>query len=205
MTAPLPPGWFADPGGSDSERFWDGHEWTTQIRPKAGSAEPFDSYKGSFSAGVQSRSDAPVRRTFPVLKAALIMLGVIGFLLGFAPYVSRQQTGSDTLNLPSADSIDFFLNLGFGSGVVGLSAMLAAALIAAFSLVPRQSPNDSVVAGLSFTGFAALLCLLIGIPDGLNAGVGLVLVLIASFLQAICALMIVLLSSGVVRFSSTTP
>lgn len=193
MTAPLPAGWFADPGGSDAERWWDGQEWTTQVRPKGASAERTASVQPSGRVGY---SPSTTSGRFPVLKAIVILLGVVAFFLGFAPYISFDNGPEITLDKSSWN----FFNMG--SGVVGLAALLAAALIAAFSLLPRQSPQDGVVAGLAVTGFVSLLSVLFGLPKGISAGVGLVLVLVASFLQMICALMIVLTSSGVVRLGS---
>jgi hypothetical protein len=56
-----------------------------------------------------------------------------------------------------------------------------------------------VVAGLSFAGFVSLLFLLIGLQRGLEAGAGLILVLVAAFLQAALAIAQLLASAGVIR------
>ncbi len=38
MTVPMPPGWYDDPDGSpNSERRWDGQQWTPEQRMKSGS------------------------------------------------------------------------------------------------------------------------------------------------------------------------
>jgi hypothetical protein len=70
-------------------------------------------------------------------------------------------------------------------------------------MLPRQSANEAVVAGLSVAGFVSLLMLLIGLVDTVEAGVGLILVLVTSFLQASLAVGWVLFSAGVVKPSSS--
>ncbi len=120
------------------------------------------------------------------------LLGVLSFFLGFAPY-AKFSNNSDT-DLPS--SIDFFNNGSGGAGVAGLGLLFAAA---AFGLLPGQRTNGSVIAGPSLAGFASLLFLVIGIERGLEAGVGLILVLVASFLQAVLAIANVLAPAGIIR------
>ncbi|HUO37096.1 MAG TPA: DUF5336 domain-containing protein, partial [Mycobacterium sp.] len=93
-------------------------------------------------------------------------------------------------------------NIGLGVGLIGLSPLLAAALVAAFGMLPKQSGHEPVVAGLSVSGFVSLFILLIGLPDAVEAGVGLILVLVSSFLQAALAVGCVLLSAGVVKSGS---
>jgi hypothetical protein len=131
----------------------------------------------------------------------VILLGVLSFFLGFAPYERESATGE----LPDKSSVTFFDNVGLGAGVVGLSLLVAAALVAAFGMLPRHSANEPIVAGLSVAGLLSLLCLLIGLADAVEAGVGLILVLVASFLQAALAIGNLLISSGIVRLGSSEP
>ena len=58
---------------------------------------------------------------------------------------------------------------------------------------------ESVVAGLSVTGFVSLLFLLINFPTGVSAGVGLILVLITSFLQSALAVAVLLFSADLIK------
>jgi hypothetical protein len=129
----------------------------------------------------------------------VILLGVLSFFLGFAPYERESATGQ----LPNKSSVTFFDNVGLGVGVVGLSLLVAAALIAAFGMLPRQPANEPIVAALSVAGLLSLLCLLIGLADAVEAGVGLILALVASFLQAALAIGNVLTSAGIVRVGSS--
>jgi len=129
----------------------------------------------------------------------VVILGVLSFCLGFMPYEKQSATGQ----LPAKSSVNFFDNVGLGVGVTGLALLLAAALVAAFGMLPRQSASEPVVAGLSVAGFVSLLMLLIGLVDTVEAGVGLILVLVSSFLQASLAVGCVLLSAGVVKSGSS--
>jgi len=135
------------------------------------------------------------RRGLPFVVDVIIgMLGVLAFFLGFAPYEKMSNSG-----LPSSDTTqNFFENAG-GVGVVGLSLALAAGLVALFSLLPKQVANGAVIAGLSSAGLLALLGALFGLFSGLDAGVGLILMLVVSFLQAVLACGNVLIAAGVLR------
>lgn len=126
----------------------------------------------------------------------VIFLGILSFVLGFAPYVKESGTASA---LPSKSSLNFFDNLGLGVGLVGLSLLLVAALVAAFGLFPKQPSNEPVVAALSLGGFLSLVVLLICLADVVDAGIGLILVLVSSFLQAALAIGSLLFSAGIIR------
>jgi hypothetical protein len=139
------------------------------------------------------------------LNMGVIALGVISFFLGFAPYLSIDKSGSSSGKGDSSDSINFFQNMGLGVGVIGLALLLAAALIAGFSMLPKQQGNESLVAGLSVTGCLSLLLLLIGLGGGLFAnqavksGIGLIMVLITSFIQAGLAVVVLLFAADVIK------
>jgi Family of unknown function (DUF5336) len=133
-------------------------------------------------------------RLSSLLTVGVIILGVLSFGLGVMPYAQASVTGQ----LPATNSENFFDNTGLGVGLIGLALLLAAALVAAFGLLPRQPGNAAVVAGLSVAGFVSLVFLLLGLVDTLEAGVGLILALVSSVLQASLAVGSVLLSSGIV-------
>ncbi len=132
------------------------------------------------------------------LNISIVALGILSFFLGFTAFANEDKgyTGDGVFG---SSSMNFFDNIGLGVGVIGLAVLLAAALIAAFSLLPAQKENGPVVAGLSVTGFLSLLFLLIGLSAGANAGIGLILVLITSFLQAALAVAVLLFSAGVIK------
>jgi uncharacterized protein DUF5336 len=140
-------------------------------------------------------------RLSSLLTVGVIILGVLSFGLGVMPYAQASVTGQ----LPATNSENFFDNTGLGVGLIGLALLLAAALVAAFGMLPRQPGNAAVVAGLSVAGFVSLVFLLLGLVDTLEAGVGLILALVSSVLQAALAVGSVLLSSGIVMSASSAP
>ena len=129
----------------------------------------------------------------------VVILGVISFCLGFMPYEKTSAGGQ----LPATNSMNFFENVGLGVGTAGLAFLLAAAAVAAFGMLPKQAANEPVVAGLSVAGFVSLLMLLMGLVNTVEAGVGLILILVSSFLQASLAVGCVLFSAGVVKSGSS--
>ncbi|MBJ7341863.1 DUF5336 domain-containing protein [Mycolicibacterium sp.] len=134
----------------------------------------------------------------------VVLLGVVGFFLGFAPYAKYTSSSEgDLAGLTPSTSINFFDNAGGGVGAAGLSLLLAAASIAAFGLLPRQHHNGPVIAGLSLAGSTTLLFLLVGLQRGQEAGVGLILVLVAACLQTVLAVTETLASAGVIRSGGT--
>src|SRR5581483_10689430 len=69
------------------------------------------------------------------LNLGVIALGIISFFLGFAPFAkakSEYSVGN------SSDSVNFFQH---GAGGVGVGVLLAAALVAAFAMLPKQEPH----------------------------------------------------------------
>lgn len=140
-------------------------------------------------------------RLSSLLTVGVIILGVLSFGLGVMPYAQASVTGQ----LPATNSENFFDNTGLGVGLIGLALLLAAALVAAFGMLPRQPGTAAVVAGLSVAGFVSLVFLLLGLVDTLEAGVGLILALVSSVLQASLAVGSVLLSSGIVKSASSAP
>jgi hypothetical protein len=140
----------------------------------------------------------PIRRPAFALNVVVGVLGVLAFCLGFAPYAKSSSTGS-----PSLDNSESFFDNAGGAGVTGLTLVLAAALIALFGLLPRQTGMGPIVAGLSLAGFLSSLFVMIGLDAGLDVGVGLILVLVSSFLQTALACCIVLTTAGVLRFGAS--
>jgi hypothetical protein len=95
------------------------------------------------------------------LTVGVIILGVLSFGLGVLPYAQASVTGQ----LPATNSENFFDNIGLGVGLIGLALLLAAALVAAFGMLPQQPGTEAVVAGLAVAGFVSLVFLLLGLVD----------------------------------------
>jgi hypothetical protein len=146
----------------------------------------------------QPAARLPGRGPAFALYVVVEILGVLAFCLGFAPYAKSSSTGSQSLDT----SENFFDNAG-GAGVAGLALVLAAGLIAMFGLLPKQASNGPVVAGLSLAGFLSSLFVMIGLDAGLDVGVGMILVLISSFLQTALASCVALTTAGVLRLGAS--
>ena len=165
-----------------------------------GPQQPNPPAPGGQPPGYPGAPAAPAGRGLSfMLDIAVAALGVLSFLLGFAPYAKEGESSGDGLFSGKKDSINFFENMGVGVGAVGLALLLTAALIAAFGLLPRQSGNGPVVAALSLAGFATTLFLMFSITTGLDVGAGLILVLVTSFLQSGAAIGSLLASSGIIK------
>ncbi|MCL2533289.1 MAG: DUF5336 domain-containing protein [Nocardiaceae bacterium] len=128
------------------------------------------------------------------LALSVIGLGIVNFLLGFAPF-AKEDSDAATEGIFGNDSMSFFDNASLGVGIIGIALLLLAAMITAVGLLPRQSSNAGLAAATSVTGFVTVLFTLIGLTPGLEAGVGLILVAIFGFVQAAVAVAVVLLGS----------
>ena len=137
------------------------------------------------------------RGTRFLLAVVVAVLGILSFLLGFTPYAKY----SLTVDTSTKTSVSFFENSG-EAGAAALALLLAAGLIAGFGLMPRQATNESIVAGLSLAGFASLLFAMIGLTDDMEAGVGLILAMVSSFMQSAVAVVALLISASVVKLGS---
>ena len=118
-------------------------------------------------------------RLSSLLTVGVIILGVLSFGLGVMPYAQASVTGQ----LPATNSEN----------------------LRQHRARRRIDRPAAVVAGLSVAGFVSLVFLLLGLVDTLEAGVGLILALVSSVLQASLAVGSVLLSSGIVISASSTP
>lgn len=123
----------------------------------------------------------------------VIALGVLSFFLGFAPY-SKLDTSDIGMDV-TGTSYNFFQSIG----VVSTSLLLAAALVAAFGLLPKQEIHEGVVSSLSAVGFVSLLFQLISLQNELKLGIGMILVLVLSFVQAALAIAALLFSAEVIK------
>ncbi|WP_072689669.1 DUF5336 domain-containing protein [Rhodococcus marinonascens] len=122
-------------------------------------------------------------------------LGVVNFLLGFAPF-AKADLDAATDGIFGGDSMAFFDNAALGAGIAGIAFLLLAGMITAVGLLPRQRSNAGLAAATAVTGFVTVLFTLIGLTPGLEAGVGLILVLVFGFLQAAAAVAVVLLGTA---------
>ncbi len=129
------------------------------------------------------------------LNIGVVALGVISFFLGFAPYIggTSAEFGGESISVSS--STNFFMT----NGLLSIALLLAAALVAALGMLPKQEIHEGVVASLSIVGFISLLFQLISLPGEVKLGFGLIIVLVTSFLQSALAVAALLFSAGVIK------
>jgi Family of unknown function (DUF5336) len=128
-----------------------------------------------------------------ILTIAVAALGILNFLLGFAPYDSTDGTEVPGVGIVGVVSGNFFQS-GTG-GLTALALLLAGGLVAGGGLLPRQTPSLVTIAGLSIAGVLTLLSVVAYFPDRVNAGIGLILMLICGIVQAAGALAALLLEA----------
>ena len=81
---------------------------------------------------------------------------------------------------------------------LGLVASLVAALIAGFSLLPKQTPRPALVGMLSLLGFLLVISIVLTAPSAVTIGWGLYLVVAFTAIQAIVAVGALLLDAGII-------
>ena len=121
------------------------------------------------------------------LTAAVAVLGLAVYLSTFGPYF----TG--TIGAELFTPIPLY---------IGIVAAILAGLLAAVSLVPKQSANHAVVAVLAVLGFLLVIALVITAPEGVSIDWGLYLIIAFTALQAIVAVTALLFDAGVITSSA---
>ncbi|MGW6659861.1 DUF5336 domain-containing protein [Rhodococcus sp. NPDC055024] len=137
-----------------------------------------------------------------ILLIAVAALGLINFLLGFAPFTtisgSSSGIGSD---LDTSSSF-------FESSIYGLGFIFAGGVVAGISLLPKQS-YAGIAAALSLTGFFSLVfaAFSVGTSDYVDIGLGwgLIIVLILSFVQTVVAVAALLFEIGILKAPAPRP
>jgi hypothetical protein len=125
----------------------------------------------------------------------VVVLGVLSFFLGFLPYISGASAEFAGESISVSSAANFFMT----NGLVSTSLLLVAALVAAVGMLPKQDIHVGAVASLSVVGFVSLLFQLVSLPGEAKLGIGLIIVLITSFLQAALAITALLFSSDIIK------
>ncbi|WP_067886325.1 DUF5336 domain-containing protein [Nocardia vaccinii] len=134
------------------------------------------------------------------LTVGAAVLGVINFLLGFAPFVSTSSHDlGEGLQTPATSS-DFF----FSFAVSVLIVLLAGGLLAGLSLLPGQNWTGAAAA-VSAAGFVGLIFIVIEVPDGVSVGWGAWVVLFLALVQTAAAVVVVLFESGILSVPAPKP
>jgi Family of unknown function (DUF5336) len=119
------------------------------------------------------------------LLAAVVVLGLAGYLVSFGPVWKSSEVGT----------------MG-GSTITGGSfeivALVLAALLAAVALLPKQRNYTAVIAVIAVVGFLLAISELITKPSFLSVGWALIVIVIVAGLQSVAAVGALLLDAGVI-------
>lgn len=126
------------------------------------------------------------------LTVGIAALGVINFLLGFAPY-----TGMEIGGLRSSDTtFSLFQNTGAATLV---TLGLLAGLLAGLSLLPKQTANPGLVAAVSLASFLGILFSSFDLGEGMSLKWGGWVILFLAFVQAVVAVVALLFELGIMK------
>lgn len=131
-----------------------------------------------------------------ILLAAVGVLGLLVYLFSFGPQFAIDSTDFPQLGSASGTS------LGLGLAVV---ASLVSALIAAASLLPKQTAPVGTIAAVSVLAFLLVLAEVIQKPEGVSIGWALYVVIFLTLLQAALAVGALLLDAGIVSPPAAKP
>lgn len=152
---------------------------------------------GSYAGGTPSfaKDDDATSKLPLYLTAAVAALGFLAYLASFGPMVT---INAETGPAPAAEVS--------GAGVsLAVVAALLAGLLAAVSLVPKATSYVGVIGAVAVLGALLLISDMVNAGAGVAIGWGLWLVLVSSVLQAIVAVVSVLLESGVITAPAPRP
>lgn len=151
-----------------------------------------------------SRLGAPA-----MLCIAVLVLGVINFLLGFVPFVHPDQN----FRTPDRGG-DLSLDLFQHGGPASVVFLLFAGLVAGTALLDKQTATGGaavgngptirhgIVAAAAVTGFLTLLLQALDMPAGHTLAGGSWFLIILAFLQAVLAAAALLMAAGLVSAPS---
>ncbi|MGW0041601.1 DUF5336 domain-containing protein [Rhodococcus sp. NPDC003348] len=130
-----------------------------------------------------------------LLCIAVLALGVVNFLVGFAPFAKVTTFSETPLTQSSFEG---------GYPVIALALLLVGGLLAGLSLLPGQDQYP-IVAVTSLVGFLVSLFFLFTLSDGVSLAWGGILNLILGFVQAAVAIAALALTLGLVRMPAPRP
>lgn len=176
MTTQPPPGWFPDPQGTPNERYWNGMDWTADVRGGAPAPAPTSGYPAAHSSAPHGQRSGGLggQRIVALVGAALLGLGTLlpwasqGSFSGnaFEKLLPWVLTGVDDNSL--AD--DTFIAHGFV--FIGLAVAIAVAAVAMFGGRRRSAlVSAGLLAGaLGGADFANFTTRLSDANEGLSSG-----------------------------------
>ncbi|KAA0023762.1 DUF5336 domain-containing protein [Antrihabitans cavernicola] len=154
---------------------------------------------GSGLGGAAAPTESNSKSLPQLLGLGTAALGVLNFLLGFTAFAKIE--GIEALG-GTADSARNYFEIG--TPVIALAFLLFGGLLAAAALLPKQD-WDGAAAVASIVGFVTLLFLAFSLTEGLALAYGGYLVLALGFVQALVAVGVLLLKTGVVKAPEKKP
>ncbi|WP_336084377.1 DUF5336 domain-containing protein [Nocardia sp. SSK8] len=146
------------------------------------------------AAAAPSTADGAETKGLPfLLTAAAAGLGVVTFLLGFAPFVGI------TL-LKTTETASIFETTGSANATL----VLLAALLAGLSLLPKQNALG-VAAAAAVAGFAGIVVSLIKAGDGTELQWGSYVITALSFIVAVLLVLALLFGLGIIKVPAPKP
>ncbi|MET8425316.1 DUF5336 domain-containing protein [Nocardia sp. NPDC004860] len=136
------------------------------------------------------------------LAVGVAALGVINFLLGFAPYIGTKAVDIGNTRVGGDTSFSLFESTGSAALV---TILLIAGLLAGLSLLPKQSGNTGIVAAASFGAFLGILFGSFDLGDSVTLKWGGWVILFLSFVQAVVAVLALLFELGIVKAPEPKP
>lgn len=124
-------------------------------------------------------------------------LGVVIFLLGFAPYLD--SPGSATMYGMTLNAFEPLSN-----AVVPLALLLLGGLLSGISLLPKQNFAGPAAAA-AVAGFFSAFALMLNLPGNSELAGGGIAILVLGFVQTVLAVAVFLFSAGIVSEPTTRP
>ncbi|RVW06337.1 DUF5336 domain-containing protein [Rhodococcus spongiicola] len=130
------------------------------------------------------------------LGLGVLVLGVVSFLLGFAPYLES----SPNVGSPFYVTVSAFQSIGG----IPLAFLLTGGLLAGISLLPEQD-YVAPAAVASLVGFLVSFVFTLSLPDGRSLAGGGIAILVIGFIQAVAAVLVFLFATGIVKMPQGRP
>ncbi|MDH6283354.1 hypothetical protein M2284_000487 [Rhodococcus sp. LBL1] len=151
---------------------------------------------GSYGQPSQASTGTGTKNLSFYLGLAVAALGIVNFLLGFAPYVEN----STTVGFGFTFTQDAFES----GGALPLAFLLTGGLLAGLSLLPKQE-HTAPAAVASVVGFLVSFVFMLSLPGGGTLAGGGIAILVLSFVQAVIAVAVFLFGADIVKMPQPRP
>ncbi|WP_137723487.1 DUF5336 domain-containing protein [Prescottella subtropica] len=130
------------------------------------------------------------------LGLGVLAVGVVVFLLGFAPYVENSSS--------VGYGFSFTMNAFESVGALPVAFLLTGGLLAGVSLLPKQNQH-ATAAVASVVGLVVSFVVMLSLSGGGSLAVGGIVILILAFVQAVAAVLLFLVDAEVLKMPQGRP